>query len=259
MLHKLTLLLSFLLLAGYTIPEQKMITESGKVEYTSRVVLEEKFEFKSELTFNPTKSYFQWRLNNSEQIPGTKNSEGIKVNVQLDDSIGHFNMYNTSTDRLKSRVILDEVYLLKEKKPDIDWSIQNETKQINSYTCQKATAFFRGRTYTAWFTTEIPVAYGPWKLSGLPGLILEAYDREKEIYFSAAEITLGETDISNKIPLNGNEKNITLKEYQEITSNIGERMAKKIMKSVSEIDADISVASISEPKLMETFGKKGSS
>ena len=42
---------------------------------------------------------------------------------------------------------------------------------------------FRGRTYEAWFTTEIPVKDGPWKFHGLPGLILEVYDIQKHYSF----------------------------------------------------------------------------
>ena len=61
--------------------------------------------------------------------------------------------------------------------------ITDETKKIGTYEVQKATARFRGRDYTAWFTSEIPLPYGPWKLVGLPGLILEAYDTNKEIYW----------------------------------------------------------------------------
>lgn len=48
-----------------------------------------------------------------------------------------------------------------------------------------ATADFRGRHWTAWFATDIPVSDGPWKLGGLPGLILEAYDKGHQYTFTA--------------------------------------------------------------------------
>ncbi|MBC8986350.1 GLPGLI family protein [Pedobacter sp. N36a] len=45
-----------------------------------------------------------------------------------------------------------------------------------SYLCQKASLSFRGRDYIAWFTTDVPVNDGPWKFSGLPGLIVKIED-----------------------------------------------------------------------------------
>lgn len=72
---------------------------------------------------------------------------------------------------------------VKGKTPKISWKIEKETKNIGQLTCQKATATFRGRDYTAWFAPDIPLPYGPWKLQGLPGIILEAYDTNKEIFW----------------------------------------------------------------------------
>lgn len=80
------------------------------------------------------------------------------------------------------RVASDE-YLLKENFPVLDWEIFEDSKVIGGYTCQKATTKFKGRTYEAWFTTEIPMPFGPWKLHGLPGLILSAADTKQEVMF----------------------------------------------------------------------------
>ena len=64
------------------------------------------------------------------------------------------------------------------------WTIADSTREVLGYTCQQATADFRGRHWTAWFATDIPVSDGPWKLGGLPGLILEAYDKGHQYTFT---------------------------------------------------------------------------
>ncbi len=63
------------------------------------------------------------------------------------------------------------------------WKITNEKTQILNYSCQKATAFFLGRHYEAWFTNEIAINSGPWKFNGLPGLILRVNDIRKHYIF----------------------------------------------------------------------------
>ena len=60
----------------------------------------------------------------------------------------------------------------------IDWKISEETKTMQDMVLQKAECDFRGRHYIAWFNPKIPIPDGPWKLRGLPGLILEATMRK---------------------------------------------------------------------------------
>lgn len=79
-------------------------------------------------------------------------------------------------------------YLIQEPLEKTDWQISTETKQLLGHICQKATGTVKGRTYTAWFTTDIPAAFGPWKLHGLPGLILEAQDAAGRIRFVCTRI-----------------------------------------------------------------------
>ncbi|HBN63365.1 MULTISPECIES: GLPGLI family protein [Duncaniella] len=65
------------------------------------------------------------------------------------------------------------------------WEITDSTKKILDYECVKATCNFRGRNWAVWFTPEIPLQDGPWKLCGLPGLILSAEDLTGQYSFIA--------------------------------------------------------------------------
>ncbi|WP_299255057.1 GLPGLI family protein [uncultured Aquimarina sp.] len=59
-------------------------------------------------------------------------------------------------------------------KDTLDWKLTGASKRINQYNCQEALVEVNGRNYTVWFTLDIPVIYGPLKLDGLPGLVVEA-------------------------------------------------------------------------------------
>lgn len=67
--------------------------------------------------------------------------------------------------------------LLTYKEPIINkWKLINETKVINTINCKKAEVSFKGRNWIAWYSPDIPLPYGPYKFSGLPGLIIKITD-----------------------------------------------------------------------------------
>ncbi len=70
-----------------------------------------------------------------------------------------------------------------------EWNVTDSTANILGYECIMATTKFRGREWNVWFTPEIPVSDGPWKLWGLPGLILHASDSNNDYSFSALEVS----------------------------------------------------------------------
>ncbi len=77
-----------------------------------------------------------------------------------------------------------------------EWEICDSTATILGYECTMAVCDFRGRRWTAWFTPEIPVQDGPWKLSGLPGLILAASESSGQHAFTATGLQTSEREIS---------------------------------------------------------------
>ncbi|ROI10118.1 GLPGLI family protein [Chryseobacterium sp. H3056] len=74
-------------------------------------------------------------------------------------------------------------FIFIETEVDFTWKIRNEKKNIQGFTCNKATTTKYVRNFTAWFTTEIPIVDGPYKFFGLPGLILEVYDDAQNYHF----------------------------------------------------------------------------
>ncbi|MBD8081720.1 GLPGLI family protein [Chryseobacterium caseinilyticum] len=68
------------------------------------------------------------------------------------------------------------------------WKIQNEFKKIGEVNCQKAVADYRGRKWEAWFSKDYPVSDGPYKFSGLPGLVVQIQDTELDHQFNLIQI-----------------------------------------------------------------------
>lgn len=79
-------------------------------------------------------------------------------------------------------------YLYEEDILEPVWQLNSGTEMVCGYLCNMATTTFFGRNYTVWYTSEIPVGQGPWKLGGLPGMILKAVDDKGHYTFECIAI-----------------------------------------------------------------------
>lgn len=139
----------------------------------------------SRLYFNDSLSIqirFSSKFHKQNDAGVKKEGEGIGITFDYSDEKGEIIHRNFNTEKIKLRFqktqafdafIVDDTWL------KIIWKIKEDTLTIGKFKCKKAIGDFRGRTYIAWFTEEIPLPYGPFKLYGLPGLILQAEDTEK--------------------------------------------------------------------------------
>jgi GLPGLI family protein len=112
----------------------------------------------------------------------------------------------------------------------IEWTIENETKTIEGYECQKATGWYAGRDYIAWFDSEIPISEGPYKFYGLPGLIISVYDTKEHYRFDLVGLEKGDYEIKRNL-LDEDYQEITEQEYKQMRENRAanaEAMAKRV-------------------------------
>lgn len=125
-------------------------------------------------------SILKAKANNIEILDRSKlglKKAGVKQVVKFYDKPLKITVYDK---------IVSDYIILDDLTNKLAWQITGETKAINQLTVTKATCYFRGRNYVAWFCTDIAIQDGPWKFTGLPGLILEVYDQTGSYKFMFA-------------------------------------------------------------------------
>ncbi|MDE7345201.1 MAG: GLPGLI family protein, partial [Muribaculaceae bacterium] len=168
--------------------------------------------------------YSAFRLDSVSAIPGVADDTIKKFKEEYMKSETYFDQeVNTSLKDDKITVFCDmapERYKYEQKLPLMTWDETEETSDICGYQCRKATGEYGGRKWEAWYAEEIAVPFGPWKILGLPGLVLKATDESGNHSFEAIAFRQGNGEFApSKIPNQvsiGHEKFIELKnEYDK--------------------------------------------
>jgi GLPGLI family protein len=149
--------------------------------------------------------------------------------IDVNDKIGYAVFKNLDSRVLTERNIVlinKTAFLHDETLPPIAWQLIDSFRTIAGFSCQKATGYFRGRLYIAWFASLISVTHGPWKLGGLPGLIMEAYDEKRQIQwlFEGIKVPVNSPLVIAR-PLKG--RKISFKQYQTVEVDEFEKARKR--------------------------------
>ena len=103
-------------------------------------------------------------------------------------------------------------FLISETIPKIQWELVDEEKTILNYNCKKATCTYNKVAYIAWYTNDIPLAFGHNSFGGLPGVIVELVIPKARQITTAIGITTENVEIIE--PAAG--KKITRENYQKL-------------------------------------------
>ncbi|MBW1617863.1 MULTISPECIES: GLPGLI family protein [Empedobacter] len=213
------------------------------------VIYTQKINFDNFNFENVNAKYYDLYVNNKESLY-IENKE-LKDTIKLKKVDGEINLTKerTATQKLfyfnknntdfyiNSYISNEDNYLVRDVF-EHNWKIENETKMILNQKCQKASTSFRGRNYTAWFSTKIKYPFGPWKMNGLPGIILEVYDDQNFFKIDAVKISKDHFDFDDFVKNTNLNSSITMQEYKVKQNQKSEEILNQLRKTNPNIKLD---------------------
>lgn len=184
-MKKIILLINILIVTF--VFSQKKFDVVYEADYKLNYKLSKSSNFKKTTTFalliNKEASFFK---NMNKYIADSLEME--KVTIPMEKSMKYVTDFRetigTTSAKLYITTEINYVDYSYEEPNTLNWKIKNEFKTVLGFKCQKAETIKYGRTWIAWFTTDIPFQFGPYKFNGLPGLITELYDSKDDYHFT---------------------------------------------------------------------------
>ncbi|MBR0523994.1 MAG: GLPGLI family protein [Prevotella sp.] len=161
-------------------------------------------------------------------------------------------------------------YAYEEASAEPDWQLEECDSIVCGYPCAKATTTIRGRTWHVWYTLDIPFSEGPWRLCGLPGLILKATDSTGDFDFTVITVEEEHSDYEeeNKVTIQNSKLTMfTPLRYEQLLrlyyDNIiqyhtvlsGARIAEQLVQGQAKMGVPL-IPEHKTPCLIEYYGDK---
>lgn len=213
----------------------KMDDDDQNTEMKKQIEAQLRKQFQQEYTLTFDRYQSLYKKNEKLAAPAPV-SKGIQITVNAGSDLLFKNIKeNRFTNQTE---IYGKQFLIKDSLNAKEWTLVNETKNIGTYTCFKATLsetyetqtitdqgelekVTKDRVTTVWYTPQIPISNGSEDFNGLPGLILEVNDGELTLVCTRVVINPDES-IEIKEPKNG--KEVTQSEFDEIMDKKTEEM-----------------------------------
>ena len=229
------LLFCFLFVVTSNIYSQK---KSGQITYSVNVNKTNKhlpdsfknFEKESSAIIQSFKFILIFNRNESKFFMKSKmdldlNKFTTKMSVLATRGDSNFYVNTLENQIIEQKEFLGQSLLIMSSTKELEWVFTKKTKMVGDYLCYQAKVRRENSgplkekdkfsIYTAWYCPELSFNFGPYEVTGLPGLVLE-FSNGKATYY-ASEIEFNNTDIEIEMPSEG--KVVTKEEYR----NIGKR------------------------------------
>jgi GLPGLI family protein len=105
-----------------------------------------------------------------------KNTTDERWHYVQNDAISKIILSNEKKSVVRIPLFGNEIIYEIELDKDGAYEFTGKKRKINNFNCEQLIHKAYGKEYDIWFTTEIPINFGPIKLNNHPGLIVEVTD-----------------------------------------------------------------------------------
>lgn len=127
---------------------------------------------------------------------------------------------HTNYVHLQNKILVSQFgnkYRVREPLIDFKWQLLPEKKIIAGFECKMAYCIYKGDSIVAFYCEKLPVLFGPYSYTGLPGTILQTDKYQKERIFRTTAIKI--ENIANPIIEPKDGKLITWEQWEKIIAN----------------------------------------
>lgn len=158
---------------------------------------------------------------------GKKGMDGYyQGDLVLPRSQYEYVLYTKNARQLFIRDFVQEKYYELEDGVAFKWEMASETKMMEGVELKKATVYFRGRFYTAWFKASSEWKIAPWKFSGLPGIVYEVYDENYKFHWKLIGYEKSKELLSN--PFQKTQQFVPYQKYPKLRYGLSEELEKAL-------------------------------
>lgn len=127
-------------------------------------------------------------IQNTKELKTTMQFHTVPENYAgFDILINHVDSTTIVTNRVP---YTSQVIEYSDNTPAPAWTyVPEDTATVMGYHCHAAKCNYGGRKWKVYYTNDIPLPYGPWKLNGVKALVLKAEDSEHNFVFEAEGLT----------------------------------------------------------------------
>lgn len=172
----------------------------------------------SQLFFNAYESYFK-----PLEVPDIDQENGTRMRYRNPKNEVYTN--SSQFKRIMLKEFMGKKYLIEDSLRMHPWKLSEETKEVNGYTCRKATLFDEARkmNVVAWYAEGLRPFLGPEELNTLPGAVIFVDINNGERTITATNIILRPLQ-ENEMTIPDGRNRVTGEEYRRIVEEVTERM-----------------------------------